>query len=147
MDILEKFLSGDAYLVWEACSELKELRCEEELLRLAAHTNKIEKTTKNIFDGDGPGLLSNYYHLKFALRKLKFVRDDIGCLCELYPHNMFFNPNKEAEKGFVVIKEKTTDAKNWTADYRCQCIACGNEFKIEQGEYPVSYTHLRAHET
>ncbi|QPO10499.1 hypothetical protein IT893_11985 [Thalassospira sp. A40-3] len=139
MDILGSFLSGDPKKVWLASNAIRELRDEDELRKISEHLKKIRKETKHVFKDGGPGLLSNSYHLNFALEKLRFIKEAAGCQCELYPNNMFFNPNKEADKGFVVITDKLEDAQNWTADYKCECTSCGNKFHVHQGEYHYTW--------
>ncbi|MCC4241323.1 hypothetical protein [Thalassospira povalilytica] len=141
MDILEHFLSRAPHKVWLASCEIRKLRDRDKLLEISEHLKKIRKETKNVFKNSGPGLLSNDYHLNFALKKLSFIRETEACQCELYPSNMFFNPNKEAEEGFVVITDKMEDAQNWSADYRCECTICGNKFSIQQGEYHYTSYH------
>ena len=135
LSILENLLSGDPQKVWEASFDVKNLRDEEELRSIADHIQAIKKATKNIDKDSGTDLITNNSPLSFALLKLKFVKDSAGCQCELYPSNPFFNPNKEAEEGLIIISDKVEDAKNWTADYRCACTKCGNKFKVKKVEY------------
>lgn len=141
MTILDDFLSRDAHRVWSASCYVRKLRDEQELYELARYLNEIHKATEDVELGGG--FLENRYHLDFALKKLTAVRDSAVCLCELYPHNYFFNPIDEEDQGYVVITIRVADAVNWAVNYQCVCKNCGNKFSVKQGEYHYTWYRWR----
>lgn len=134
--LLEKITSGDAHQIWESACAIATLRDAPELDILCAHVPDIEKATRGI--DLGGMLFPNREHLNFALRKLSYYRSRAGCLCHLYPQRLMFNPAREEEAGNIRILE-TTAGQPYNPLYRCQCVLCQTEFRVEEGEYHYTW--------
>ncbi|MGI2172639.1 hypothetical protein [Shewanella ulleungensis] len=132
MNTLNDLLSKDPQRIWSASSSLKDIRDMSYLKELSAKTDEIERATKGI--DLGGKLNPNSYHLEFALKKLNHVKNDLGCLCALYPDNMFFNPEKENDNNQVKITDTVTTDDKWVDYYLCECTHCHSKFKVEERE-------------
>ncbi|MES2676657.1 MAG: hypothetical protein V4660_20640 [Pseudomonadota bacterium] len=130
MNILEKLKSKDVTQILSACSEVAKCRDLDELKMLSPHVNEIKKATKSI--SLGGALCPNSYHLDFAIKKLEHVKKDLGCLCALYPENMFYNPVTEQQMALIAIDEVVKIDNKWIDYYLCRCAACNSEFKVEE---------------
>ena len=125
--ILADLTSGDTRRIHAATWAVIKLRDPVELDRLAAAVPEIERATANM---DLGGIIySNRRSLEFALRKLAYHRDRVGCLCRLYPEILGYDPEKEAEAGNVRIRDTG----------RCECVVCGTVFEVEYGEAHASW--------
>ncbi len=76
MNILDKFVSNNPEEIWAASCEVAKCNNLELLDALATDIEAIENITNGI-DLAG-GLCPNSYHLEFALKKLRFVRQRAG---------------------------------------------------------------------
>jgi hypothetical protein len=104
---------------------------------LASNLEEIRRKTENLQLG---GLVfSNAEHLRMALRKLEFHRARSGCLCALYPEYIFYNPQQEEAAGNVVIEQITYSEGNWIDAYFCACTVCGQQYRVEEGEYHYTW--------
>ena len=130
--LLEDITSGDAQRIWASACAIAILRDAGELELLSAHLPEIEKKTSGVELGGA--FIPNSEHLKFALRKLRYVRSKAGCLCRLYPYWLMFNPLREEEAENIRILDKAGDGQ-WNTFYRCQCTLCATVFRVEEGEY------------
>lgn len=129
--ILDDITSRDPQRVIPAMWAIFRLRDATGLDVLAAALPEIEAATAGLELG---GIIhSNDETLGFVLAKLRFHRDRAGCLCELYPDHPFYDPEREAEAGYVRILE-TLYVGRWPDTYRCECAECGARFDVEHGE-------------
>ncbi len=104
---------------------------EAELDALATALPEIEQATAGL--ALGGMIYSNNDTLAFALRRLRYHRDRIGCLCALYPDLLLYDPEKEAAAGNVSVVE--TGRETW----RCECTRCGAVFTVQYGEAHASW--------
>lgn len=130
MSILDKFTSKNSQEIWSASCEVAKCNNLELLDSLAIDIKTIENATKGIKLGGG--FLSNSYHLDFALKKLRYVEERAGCLCELYPEYMFFNPLDEEKNCSITITEIVQIDGKWIDYYRCRCNKCHASYKVEE---------------
>ncbi|KLJ02558.1 hypothetical protein [Luteimonas sp. FCS-9] len=133
MDLLDDLTSGDAHRIWSAAGRIRHLRDMAALTHLADHIATIRARTRDI--DLGGALRPNASHLRFALRKLAFVRDGAGCLCTLYPADDFYDPAREAEAGWVRILETAPRPGGWGERLICACTSCGMRYQVEDEEY------------
>ena len=132
MSLLQDLTSKDPKKIWSACGAIKDLREAHQLNELAQSIEIIKSATTGI--NLGGALCPNSYHLEFALKKLEHTRQNLGCLCALYPDNMFFDPAKEAKKGHVAVLDTVTIENKWVDYYVCECNICRSKFKVEERE-------------
>ncbi len=137
MNELEDLLSTDSQRIWAACGAIKSLRDNATLQFLSSHIEQIKTATSGV--DLGGALCPNKYHLEFAIKKLEYFKNKQGCLCGLYPENMFFDPSKEQKKGFVEITDKKLIDGKWVDYYICQCKLCSTKFKVEEREGHYSW--------
>ncbi len=130
MNILDKFVSNNPEEIWAASCEVAKCNNLELLDALATDIEAIENTTKGIELAGG--LCPNSYHLEFALKKLRFVRQRAGCLCALYPEYMFFNPIDEEKNCSITISQIAQIQGKWIDYYRCKCNKCHASYKVEE---------------
>lgn len=129
--MLADLTSRDPERVIRAMWAVIALRDAAQLDALAAALPEIEQATVGLALG---GLFySNDATLAFALRKLRHHRDREGCLCELYPEHLLFDPEKEAEAGNV----RPAGLDRW------ECTACGARYDVEYGEAHWSWWQWR----
>ena len=111
--LLEDLTSKDPTRIWSASSAVVHLRDPQELDRLAHGIAEIRRTTKGV--ALGGALFPNAERLRFVLRKLKYHRDRVGCLCQLYPEYLMYDPHKEAAAGNIRIEiSSMRTATGWT---------------------------------
>ena len=79
-------------------------------------------------------LFPNAEHLRFALRKLRYYRDQRGCLRRLYPEYLFFNPEEEEAAGNVRIEDTAYIDGRWVDFYTCVCTLCDARYRVEERE-------------
>ena len=101
MSILSDLTSKDADRIYSGACEVRLLRNREELKMLVEHLSEIRKLTSNI--PLGGALYPNIAHLKFAIKKLEFVKYSKDCLCILYSEDQFYNPEVEQNIGNIRI--------------------------------------------
>ena len=131
MSILEDLTSGDPQRIWSGAHAVRTLREPEKLALLARNIGKIRRRTRGVELGGA--FYPNAGHLEFTLQKLRFIHDHKGCLCHLYPNNMFYDPEKEQKAGHVRIFEVVLTP--YEEDYVCRCLYCSQGFEVAWREY------------
>ena len=140
-DLLQDFLSRDAQRIWAAsCAVIRE-RDAAQLDELSAHLPVIRRATYGVELGGA--LFPNAQHLKFALEKLEFWKEKRGCLCQLYPRYLLFDPKREAQAGNVRILAEVVDREQWSSHFSCQCAICGADYSVEEAEYHYTWWQWR----
>ncbi|MEW5734360.1 MAG: hypothetical protein AB1921_05875 [Thermodesulfobacteriota bacterium] len=137
MGLFEDLTSGDPQRIWSASCAVRTSRNMAELEALAGRIEEIRAKTKGV--ALGGAFRPNASHLAFAIRKLQFVRDSGGCLCELYPEDEMFNPEAERDSGNVRILETLVDEARQTVTHRCRCVACGQSYRVEERQYHYTW--------
>lgn len=132
MSMLSKLTSKDPHQIWSASCEIAECDDIGVLKAVSNHLEMIKTATKGIQLGGG--LCPNSYHLEFALKKLEHVRCNSGCLCSLYPANMFYSPVKEQDSGRITIDITAEVDGKWVDYYMCHCNHCYLKYKVEERE-------------
>lgn len=135
--LLDDITSGDKTRVWSSASAIIRLRDPDELAVLVENLPVIRHSTEKL--ALGGVVFPNDEHLKFALRKLDYVRDRQGCLCRLYPEYLMFSPEREAEAGNIRIEGVSYLDGGWIDAYRCVCNLCGSSFRVEEREYHYTW--------
>ncbi len=130
--LLEDITSRDPHRIWSGSWGIIKLRDTRELDVLVAHLNEIKRETRGIELGGM--LFSNDRALKFALAKLKYVKNRTGCLCALYLLFDHYNPNEEQTAGNIRIVSMTGGDTCYPA-YVCECTLCGRTFSVDEAEY------------
>ncbi|MCA2016443.1 hypothetical protein LDJ79_09995 [Vibrio tritonius] len=130
MSILDKFTSKNPQQIWSASCEVAKCNNLELLDSLAVDIIAIENATKGITLGGA--LCPNSYHLEFALKKLRYVKNRAGCLCALYSEYMFFNPIDEEKNGNITITEIVKIDGKWIDYHICKCNKCHVSYKVEE---------------
>ena len=148
--IFQKILSGDVYLLKSALNEITHLRDKNRLNLLVEHIDSISEAATLILDNNStlfsfagsppePVYHFNYQGKKypdFAFKKLEFVKNREGCLCELYPISSNYAPIKEEENGNIVSLSKVEGGESrWDDYYLCKCSLCESEYKVFYREY------------
>ncbi len=131
--LLADLTSKDPTRIWSASCAVVYLRGLQELDRLAQHVAEIRRQTEGIELGGM--FVPNAERLKFALHKLEYYRDRVGCLCQLYPEHLSYNPRQEAAAGNVRIEEIIYLDGDWVDGYVCICTVCATHYRVEEREY------------
>ena len=140
--LYEEITSRDSVKVWSSSGAIIKLRDTRELDLLASNLEEIRRKTDNLQLGGM--VFPNAAHLAMAIRKLEYYRAGSGCLCALYPEYLFYNPEEEAEAGNVVIERTTYIKEIWIDVYFCVCTACGQRYRVEEGDYHYIWWQWRA---
>lgn len=135
--LLQDITSGDSRRIWSSSSAIIHTRDEETLDLLSAYLPEIRAKTAGI--DLGGALFPNSEHLKFALRKLEFYKNKTGCLCQLYPDYLMYDPKKEESEGNIRIVNTTYLEGNWVDTYTCECVLCETRFRVEEREYHYTW--------
>lgn len=135
MSVLEDLTSRDPARIWAAACVVRGLTDPELLATLVTHLPEIRANTRGI--NLGGGLIQKSYHLDFAFTKLEYIRDQKGCLCGLYPLDMFFEPAAEEKSGHVTL----LSTQSYTTD--CQCTRCGARYQVEEQDYHYTFWEWR----
>lgn len=130
--LLRDITSGDAQKIWASSGGIIHLRNHSALEMLAAHLPEIREKTQGV--PLGGALFPNSEHLRFALRKLEYVRSNSGCLCHLYPEYLMYNPKTEEQEGNVRIVSVHYLEGGWVDTYTCECTICRTVFRVEERE-------------
>lgn len=85
----------------------------------------------------GGFIAPNQRFVNFAIRIIEFYRDSNNCPCELYKEYDRFDPEIEAGKGNIKIKNILSD--NCYPEYLTECLKCGANFKISHREYHYTW--------
>jgi hypothetical protein len=133
MNLLNALLSKDPTRIWSAACAIRTLRDPDALAALATHIVAIKTATKGI--DLGGAVRPNASHLDFALRKLEFVRAGRGCLCQLYPEDDFYDPQREADAGHVEILDTIVNVEEWKHAMICRCLQCGQRYTADERHY------------
>ena len=137
MSILSDLTSKDADRIYSGACEVRLLRNREELKMLVEHLSVIRKLTSNI--PLGGALYPNIAHLKFAIKKLEFVKYSKDCLCMLYSEDQFYNPEVEQNIGNIRILATKRIEDKWVDLYECECLECGANYRVTEGEYHYTW--------
>lgn len=135
--LFDDITSRDTKRVWASACAIIKLRADSELRMLALNLDEIRSKTEDL--ALGGAVFPNAEHLKFALRKLEYFRDGQGCLCNLYPEYLMFDPEREQAAGNVRILETIHIDGKWVDYYKCACTKCGAAFKVEEREYHYTW--------
>ncbi len=134
-ELLSDLTSGDAQRIWSAAWAVIRTRDADTLSFLADQSDEIEAATNGV---DLGGMIrSNRESLAFALRKLSFVRARKGCLCELYPGNPGFDPERERRDGHVAILSKVEVP--YASKFVCECTRCFRRWSVQEGEHHFAF--------
>lgn len=82
-----------------------------------------------------PQWIREHYELDFVLRKLRHWRDHDGCLCQLYPHWMHYEPGREIASGHVVLIAAGVAERGWGDTQDATCTVCGRGWRCTDREY------------
>lgn len=91
-----------------------------------------------------PKWIGEHYELDFVLRKLRHWRDRGGCLCQLYPHWMHYEPGREIASGHVVSIATGVAEGGWGDTLDATCTACGRGWRCTDREYHAPWWEWRA---
>jgi len=133
-EILKEITSRDTTMVWKAACEIISLgQNRDEILPLITHINEIKETTRGL--SMGGGFAPNQRFLDYALRIIEFHKNNSSCTCKLYLDKYECNdPNKEANKGNIIIEDITRFEDRWIDYYITKCQKCGQKFKTIERE-------------
>jgi hypothetical protein len=137
MQILDDLLSKDPTRIWTGAGAIRRLRDLETLAALATYIDEIKRCTSGV--DLGGALRPNASHLHFALRKLEFVRAGRGCLCQLYPEDDFYDPQREAADGHVEIVESIVNADACSHIVVCRCTQCDRRYTADERQYHYTW--------
>ena len=70
--------------------------------------------------------------LSHALAKLENYRT-WRCWCDDYPKLLAYDPAREEERGHARVLSRNDSG--WPVTYACECLVCGRQFSVEEGEY------------
>jgi hypothetical protein len=129
--LLEGLLSGDAHRIWEAASGVTRLWDRDSLRWLAGHAAAIRAATEDVELGGA--LRPNRVILDLALKRMELARGE-ACFCGLYAKDLFANPKREAEDGFVRVISKQDNAETWETDWEVVCATCGTAYRVRQND-------------
>ncbi|TGY35967.1 hypothetical protein [Stenotrophomonas maltophilia] len=82
-----------------------------------------------------PRWIREHYELDFVLRKLRYWRDGSGCLCQLYPHWMHYQPGREVASGHVLPLATGVADGGWGDTLDATCTVCGRGWRCTDREY------------
>jgi len=136
VSILNDLISGDSHRIWEGACAVRVLRDIDQLRELSRHIAEIDEKTRSV--SLGGAFRPNSAHVKFALKKLQFVKESAGCLCRLYAHDEFYNPVQEANDGVVRILSKV-EKDGYPDYYLCECCSCGRRYRVSEREYHYTW--------
>jgi hypothetical protein len=128
--LLEDFLSRDPHRVWTATWATISSRDPAELDPLVDAIPMIRSATDDL---DLGGMVrSNRASLEHALGALEHYRAG-HCWCATYPGILSINPEKERDRGHVLIL--STSEPGWSMTFETACVVCGRRFDVEQGDH------------
>lgn len=137
--LLEDILSRDPHRVWLSSCAIIKLRDTAILDELVTYLEEIRSATEGV--NLGGMVYPNASHLAFALAKLEFIRDDRGCLCQLYPRYEFYDPKLEEATGNII--HLTVD-ESGPDDFTCTCANCGQGFHVQERDYHYTWWGWKA---
>lgn len=113
-----------------ACEIISFSQDKEKVLQLKDFRQLIIDKTAGIEMGGA--FAPNKRFVDYALNIIDFHVADKRCSCTLYSDFKYEcnDPNKEVEKGNIVILEITKIENNWIDYYSCSCNKCGQKFNV-----------------
>jgi hypothetical protein len=129
--LLDGLLSKDAHRIWEAASRITRLRDRDALQWLAEHDAGIRAATAGVYLGGA--FRPNEVILSQALRRMEMARGS-ACFCSLYAEDMFANPQREADDGFIEVLSLQDNTETLETDWLVTCKACGKQLQIKQND-------------
>ncbi len=131
--LLEDITSCDPMRIWSSACAIIKLRDTPELDRLATHLGEIESATRNV--ALGGALFPNRVHLRLALRKLAYHRDQHRLPLPAVPGVPAVQPrSRRLQTGNVRIDGVTYLDGDWVDAYTCTCLVCGARYRVEERE-------------
>ncbi len=86
----------------------------------------------------GGAFAPNQRFIDFAIRTIEFHRDSTVCPCCLYlEHGV--DPQKEAKRKRIQIKNTVTMEGGWVDYYMADCTRCGDLYNIIEREYHFTW--------
>ena len=125
-EIISNLSSRDSHKVYLATNEIIQNFHSSSFIRpFIPSLNNIIDWTNGLEMG---GLFApNQRFVDFAIKVIKFHRDNMGCACALYPQ-FSFDPEKEISRKRVDFISKETI--EWDLVYEASCRKCHNRFQI-----------------
>jgi len=139
-DTLGDLLSHDPYRIWLASWEIIRTRDTTLLETLRTALPMIRQATLDIELG---GMIqSNRDALTHALGKVQDYRK-WRCWCDDYPRLLAYDPAREEERGHARVLSR--GRSGWPVNYECECLVCGRQFSVEEGEYHALWWRWTSH--
>jgi hypothetical protein len=130
-DLLADLLSKDRHRIWSASWGVVRLWDRQALCWLGGHSVQIKAATEGVQLGGG--LRPNEEALSLALQRIDMAKGRT-CFCSFYAKDMFFDPQREADEGFVEVLSKQDNAETWETDWRVACKSCGQMHGVTQND-------------
>lgn len=131
--LLRSLGNGDHGLLRTAAATIALTREAVVLDDLAAQLPYVEAARAR-YNSD-PKWIRERYELDFVLRKLRHWRDRSGCLCQLYPHWMHYQPEREIANGHL-LRIATDVAEGGRGDTQdAACTVCGHGWRCIDREH------------
>ena len=139
-DTLGDLLSRDPNRIWRASWEVINTRDTALLETLRTALPTIRQATANVELG---GMIQpNRDALTHALGKVQNYRT-WRCWCDDYPKLLAYDPAREEERGHAKLLSR--DDSGWPVTYECECVVCGRQFSVEEGEYHALWWRWKPH--
>ena len=139
-DTLGDLLSHDPNRIWLASWEIIRTRDTTLLETLRTALPMIRQATADIELG---GMIQpNRDALTHALGKVQNYRK-WRCWCDDYPKLLSYDPAREEERGHARVLSR--DRSGWPVTYECECLVCGRQFSVEEGEYHALWWRWTSH--
>lgn len=127
---LDDFLSRDPHRVWRASCAVQTCFDRAVLKDLAAHIDQIEVATAGL--DLGGAFRPNSDLLALALRILRFVLGQSGCLCTFFPDDPMYDLHHLTRLGHVRHGDPVDDPASYCSRYDVICEHCGAEFDVAE---------------
>ena len=125
-DLTEGLMSLETDRISQVCSRIMASRNRKRIAGLGVYLSLLIAEAEEL--NFGMSLLVNKKRLEDALEKVEFVRNNKGCLCELYKKGNHFNPEKEAQNGVVSIKEVKQEF--FDRHFEVECASCHKHYRV-----------------
>ena len=129
-DALDDLLSRDPHRIWRASWDVINLRDRALLETLRTALPRIRQATAEIELGGT--IQPNRAALTHALAKVQNYRT-WRCWCDDYPKLLAYDPAREEERGHARVLNRNDSG--WPVTCECECVVCGRQFSVEEGEY------------